>query len=92
MDARLSLTDRLERYFKEREGVWIDGRELGTVAGAYGWRTRASDLRKRGMVIENRQRRMQDAITGQRWVISEYRFVKPEPVANAQPSLWEAQD
>lgn len=51
-----SLVDQLATYFRQREGRWIDGRELSTVAGCYGWRTRISDCRKRGMQIENRQR------------------------------------
>jgi hypothetical protein len=49
-----SLNDKLAAYFKARPGQWIDGKELATVAGGYAWRTRCSNLRKRGMTIENR--------------------------------------
>lgn len=69
----MSLTDKLARFFAKREGQWIDGRELATVAGAYGWRSRCSDLRQRGLQIDNRQRRVRTA--NGTVVISEYRFV-----------------
>ena len=67
-----SLCAKLARYFEARAGQWIDGRELATVAGAYAWRSRTSDLRKAPwlMVIENRQRKANG------FVISEYRFVR----------------
>lgn len=48
-----SLCDQLEAYFKARPGLWIDGRKLATIAGAYAWRTRVSDLRVRGLRIDN---------------------------------------
>jgi hypothetical protein len=64
-----TFCDRLEDYFKARPNAWIDGLELARVAGAYAWRSRCSDLRKRGMQIENRMRR-----EGKR-VISEYRWI-----------------
>lgn len=77
MEARrVTVTDRLQNYFQEREGLWLDGMEIARVAGCYGWRTRCSDLRKRGMAIENRQRRQTDS-TGKRWTTSEYRYVAP---------------
>jgi hypothetical protein len=69
----MSLTDKLAGFFAKREGQWIDGRELATVAGAYGWRSRCSDLRQRGLQIDNRQRRVRTA--NGTVVISEYRFV-----------------
>jgi hypothetical protein len=53
---RLSLCDKLEAYLKARPNKWIDGRMFEDIAGRYAWRTRLSDLRKRGMVIENRRR------------------------------------
>ncbi len=68
-----TLVERLEAYFRKRAGWWIDGRELARVAGVYGWRTRVSDLRRRGMNIENRQRRG-EAADGRRYSVSEYRF------------------
>ena len=62
---------RLARYFCERRGQWIDGRQLEPIAGVYAWRTRVSDLRKRPwfLTIENRQRK-EGHVT-----ISEYRLV-----------------
>jgi hypothetical protein len=82
-----SLVDQLEVFFRQREGEWIDGRVLGGIAGAYAWRSRCADLRKRGMTIENRLRRMVDGVTGRKWVISEYRFVAPVQTTD-QPSLF----
>lgn len=53
----MSLNYRLAAYFKSRPNVWVDGRDLATVAGAYAWRSRCSELRtQRGMTIENRCR------------------------------------
>jgi hypothetical protein len=76
-----SLNDKLAAYFSARPGQWIDGKELATVAGGYGWRTRCSDLRKRGMAIENRVRHFM--VNGSRYSVSEYRYV---PGASTQPS------
>jgi hypothetical protein len=66
---------RLAALFNERPGVWLDGRELATVGGAYAWRTRVSDLRRppHSLRIENRQRHERGI------VISEYRFVPEQP-------------
>jgi hypothetical protein len=77
--AGLSLADRLAAYFTERPNVWIDGRELGKVAGAYAWRTRCSDLRHAPyqMTIEN-QKRFALAPSGVRFTVSEYRYVPAE--------------
>jgi hypothetical protein len=56
---RLSLCDKLEAYLKAQPLKWIDGKRFEAVAGGYGWRTRISNLRtQRGMVIENRQRKI----------------------------------
>jgi hypothetical protein len=53
----MSLTDRLEKFFRAHPGMWIDGMELARFAGSYAWRTRASELRtQRGLDIENRVR------------------------------------
>ena len=73
-EARQSLCDRLAAHLKARAGQWIDGRELATVAGAYGWRTRVSELRRApyNLTIENRLRREG------RYTISEYRLCLPE--------------
>lgn len=78
MTEKQTVTERLEAYFKEREGLWLDGMEIARVAGCYGWRTRCSDLRKLGMTIENRQRRQTDT-QGRRWTTSEYRYVPSSP-------------
>jgi hypothetical protein len=69
-----SLNDKLEAFFKAHPNTWIDGKELATIAGGYGWRSRCSDLRKRGMTVENRQRRRGG------YTISEYRYVPDLPV------------
>jgi hypothetical protein len=69
MSERVTYCDRLAELFTSRPGEWIDGMELARTAGIYAWRSRASDIRRRGMTIENRQRR-----EGQR-TVSEYRYV-----------------
>ena len=75
---RRSLCDQLEAYLKARPWKWVDGRHIATVAGSYGWRTRLSDLRKRGMTIENRQERY-IGLDGQRRTTSWYRYVPEQP-------------
>lgn len=86
------MNDRLEAYFKARPNEWIDGRALETIGGGYAWRTRVSDLRlQRGMVIENRCRRIPKLLVPtERVTISEYRWV-PES-APEQLSLQNAID
>lgn len=74
-----AFTQIVAAYFKSRPGVWVDGRELSTVGGAYAWRSRISDCRRElGMAIENRQRRIQTA-DGSRITVSEYRYGVPQP-------------
>jgi len=53
-----SMCARLARYFMERRGAWIDGRDLQEVGGVYAWRSRVSDLRKAPwhLDIQNLQR------------------------------------
>lgn len=75
MGDQLSLTDRLEAFFRQRPFVWVDGKQLAQVAGAYAWRSRCADLRKRGLTIENQQITFKDNATNRRWKISEYRYV-----------------
>lgn len=78
--TRLGCADRLEAYFKARPNVFIDGLELGRIGGgAYGWRSRLTDLRRRGMVIENEQRTYGIGITR-----SLYRYVPAAPIAETQ--------
>jgi hypothetical protein len=75
--APLCLCGRLAAFFNARPGEWIDGMELGRIAGSYAWRTRVSDLRRPpyNLTIENRQRRQ-----GRR-VVSEYRLsLNSDPV------------
>jgi hypothetical protein len=58
----MTLTDRLERFFREHPNTWIDGKDLAGTAGTYAWRSRVSDVRKRfkaqGGDILNRQKRI----------------------------------
>lgn len=71
-------------YFKGNAGQWIDGLVLQQIGGHYAWRSRISDCRtQRGMVIENRQRKVGDR------TVSEYMYVPPA-VALTQPSLLES--
>lgn len=71
----MTLNDRLEQFFRQHPGEWIDGKRLAEIAGGYGWRSRCSDLRtQRGLTIANRQRRMTKG-DGSTYVISEYRLV-----------------
>lgn len=74
--GRVTRVAALARFFEGRPNVWIDGRELALVAGAYAWRTRLSDLRRPPFrwTIENRQRRL-TAAGGRCSVVSEYRWV-----------------
>jgi hypothetical protein len=72
----MTLVERLARFLAERPNVWHDGRDLGTIAGSYAWRTRISDLRRPpfNMAIENRQRHVRQP-DGTTYTVSEYRFV-----------------
>lgn len=85
----MSLCDQLAAFFEAHPAEWIDGMRLAKIAGAYAWRSRCADLRKRGMTIENRQRRGISA-TGVPFTISEYRFV-PAVREPQQMRLHEAQ-
>lgn len=73
-----SLAAKLAAYFLERPNLWIDGRELASIGGAYAWRSRCSQIRYPpfNLRITNRQRHLQDAY-GKPYAVSEYRF---EPV------------
>ena len=74
-----SLTGRLASFFREHPNCWIDGREIALIAGAYGWRSRVSDLRRAPfwLQIENRQRRERG------FVVSEYCFKEETKKADA---------
>lgn len=72
-----SLADRLEAYFKARPGVWLDGHELIRIAGTFGLRSRISDVRARGLDIENRLRHeTRDGVT---YTVTEYKFTPAMP-------------
>lgn len=76
--GRPSLIERLAAFFRAHPDTWIDGRDLGLVAGSYAWRTRVSNLRRPpfAMVIENRQRRVRGPDGPH--VVSEYRYVSTD--------------
>ena len=76
-----TFTEDVADYFRAHPGEWIDGLALASVGGAYAWRSRLSDVRRLGMAIENRQRRV-----GRR-TVSEYRWL-PRPVPE-QATLFE---
>lgn len=70
-----TLLDAVADLFRAHPNKWIDAHELQRVGGAFAWRTRVSDVRKRyGWVIENRTSRGKDA-AGHVWTVSEYRRV-----------------
>jgi hypothetical protein len=75
-----SLNDSLERFFRANPNTWIDGKALAELFGGYGWRSRVSDVRRRGLTVENRQRREWNFSRGERYTISEYRYVPDLPV------------
>jgi hypothetical protein len=84
----VTLNQRLEEFLKARPDIWIDGEDLGKIAGKYAWRSRVSDLRlKRGMVILNAVVNVTDA-QGKPFKRSLYRYV-PE-VPRGQATLFEA--
>ena len=74
MANKLTYTDRLQSYFESHPQQWIDGLTLSEHGGAYGWRSRVSDVRKRGLTIINHQRSLSSGR-----IISEYKYVPPEP-------------
>ena len=76
--GEVTRVEAIAVYFKVRPNIWIDGRELADVAGAYAWRTRISELRKAPflMNIENRQTRISRPY-GAPYVLSEYRYIVP---------------
>jgi hypothetical protein len=75
-----SLNDSLEHFFRANPNTWIDGKALAELFGGYGWRSRVSDVRRRGLTVENRQRREWNFSRGERYTISEYRYVPDLPV------------
>ena len=66
----MTFRDAVAAYFRSRPGVWVDGRALASIGGAYAWRSRVADCRVGlRMNIVNRQRKVG------RVTISEYRFL-----------------
>jgi hypothetical protein len=84
-DRPSTLANRLAAFFEANAGVWLDGRELARVAGAYAWRSRISELRRApfNMRIENRLRSVDEA--GQRFRISEYRLLEGRETGSQEP-------
>lgn len=70
----MTRASALAEFFRDRPFVWIDGADLGMIAGRYAWRSRISDLRRgpHFMNVQNRQRRVR--VDGRSFVVSEYRF------------------
>ena len=87
---RRTHVERLADYFRARPGQWIDGRELGAVAGAYAWRSRVSDCRRppHSLTIENRQRAQNGAVVSEYRYVPERRVMRPAAAA-AQLSFLE---
>jgi hypothetical protein len=81
------LTAHLAAYFQRNAGSWIDAKDLLSIAGNCGWRSRLSELRRRPyhMVISNRLRRCR-AENGNVFVISEYKF-EPHAFPNKPEGL-----
>lgn len=50
----MSATHRTAAFFRQHRRTWISALRLLHVGGALAWRTRVSDCRKLGMVIEQR--------------------------------------
>jgi hypothetical protein len=72
---RQTFVDAVAAYFTARPGVWLDGRALATVGGAYAWRSRISDCRRLGMTIENRIRTVYGPDGRRLFRVSEYLYV-----------------
>jgi hypothetical protein len=78
-----SFNDKLEAFFRAHPDEWIDGMRLGAVAGRFAWRTRVSDVRRRGLQIDNRVRRLKNT-EGKPYAVSEYRYVPASKTWTAQ--------
>lgn len=75
-----ALRDRVAEFLKRNPNRWIAANEFESVGGRQGWRTRISDCRKLGMVIENRVRMVTHERYGfeaRTYKRSEYRYVPP---------------
>ena len=74
--TRVTFRDQVAAYFTAAPGRWIPATELARVGGRQAWRTRVSECRKLGMVIEHRLQRVQHP-SGEWSTLSEYRYVPP---------------
>ena len=75
MSDSATYTERVRDTFLARPGEWIDGLELERIGGAYAWRSRVSDCRRRFRLrIENQVRTVRDG-NGRAWKRSEYRYM-----------------
>ena len=90
MAKRITRAEQLAEFFRRSPGRWHDARELFGVAGAYGWRSRISDLRRSpfNLDIRNRQRTIRQA-GGRPFVVSEYRLVLPPSSPADASNSWE---
>ena len=71
MSETRTFRDAVARTFILRKGQWIDARELMSIGGLMGWRTRVSNCRTQlGMQIRNRTRKVGD-ITVSEYIYSE---------------------
>ena len=50
----MNKSERTARFFRRNRRRWLSALTLLRVGGALAWRTRVSDCRKLGMVIEQR--------------------------------------
>ena len=79
---RLSLKARVEALFRAHPNEWISSFDLQRVGGAMASRTRISEVRRSGMKITNRCRRIETPTGPQ--TVSEYRY---EPTTPTQARL-----
>lgn len=82
-----TLAAAVAAFFKARPNIWVDGRDVMQIAGAYGWRTRISDVRRAPfhMRIDNRQRRIR--ARERSFTVSEYRYTPTASAAAGQLEL-----
>jgi len=73
--TRHSYTQQIADYLKARPLVWIPAVSLESVGGRQAWRTRVSEARRAGMVIQNRVLRMSNG--REHWRESQYRYIPP---------------
>lgn len=78
--SKPNRAERVTAFLEQSYPAWIEATRFEPIAGRCGWRTAISEARRqlrcRGSDIENRTQRKTDA-SGQPWILSEYRLVKP---------------